>query len=131
VLYFNVILKKRKDMAKKRKADEKNNKNTKNIVIVISVLIVVLFVGVGLQLKSTSKETSDLAPLIDNSLRRGEMRPTLPPSMFSDPLIAEAYQLAKDIPHVLDSLICYCLCDRPPFNHKSLLSCYVDEHGAG
>lgn len=110
-------------MAKKRKSEEKKNKN---IVIVISVIIVILLVAVGLQLKLTSKEST----LIDSSLRRGETRPTLSPSIFNDPFVAETYRIAKDIPHVLDSLICYCFCNEPPFNHKSLLSCYVDDHAA-
>jgi hypothetical protein len=34
-------------------------------------------------------------------------------------------------PDVLDQLYCYCHCDRPPFLHKSLLSCFTDRHGAG
>jgi hypothetical protein len=117
-------------MAKKRKSDEKKNKRN-IIIIIVSALLVISIVVIGLQLKLTPKETSNSSTPIDNSLRRGETRPTLSPSMFNDPFVAEAYQIAKDIPHVLDSLICYCLCDRPPFNHKSLLSCFVDEHGAG
>ena len=41
----------------------------------------------------------------------------------------KAYQVAKDIPWVLDSIYCYCHCD--VFSkHKSLLSCYVDDHAA-
>jgi hypothetical protein len=51
--------------------------------------------------------------------------------MFVDPFIANMYQVAKDIPHVLDSLKCYCYCERAPFHHVSLLSCYVDKHAAG
>ena len=40
---------------------------------------------------------------------------------------AQAYQAAREIPEVLDSLYCYCDCARHS-GHKSLLSCYVDEH---
>lgn len=67
----------------------------------------------------------------DESLRRGETRATLDPKMFSDPKIRQAYQVAKDIPEVLDSIYCYCMCEESPvFRHKSLLSCYVDNHAA-
>ena len=64
----------------------------------------------------------------DQSLRKGEKRETLSPSMISDPYVASVYQVAKDIPHVLDSLKCYCYCERKPFYHVSLLSCFVDRH---
>ena len=67
----------------------------------------------------------------DQSLRRGETRATLDPTMFSDPKIRKAYQAAKEIPWVLDSIYCYCHCEESPaFRHKSLLSCYVDNHAA-
>lgn len=67
----------------------------------------------------------------DQSLRRGENRATLDPSIFSDPRAREAYAIAKEIPWVLDSIYCYCHCEESPvFRHKSLLSCYVDKHAA-
>lgn len=66
----------------------------------------------------------------DESLRRGETRATLDPDLFSDPKVKRAYQAARDVPWVLDSIRCFCFCDES-FRHKSLLSCYVDDHGAG
>lgn len=67
----------------------------------------------------------------DESLRRGEMRQTLDPDLFNDPKVKRAYQIAREIPWVLDSIYCYCLCEESPvFRHKSLLSCYVDNHAA-
>jgi hypothetical protein len=62
------------------------------------------------------------------SLRGGETRETLNPEYFVGATRA-AYQIAKEIPGVLDSLYCYCECKKN-FGHKSLLSCYVDDHGA-
>lgn len=56
----------------------------------------------------------------------GETRPTLPASMFEG-LTAEAYQAAADIPEVIDGLYCYCECEKH-FGHRSLLTCFVDEH---
>ncbi len=68
---------------------------------------------------------------IDQSLRMGETRETIEPSIFRDPMIREAYRVAKEIPWVLDSIYCYCYCkESPVFKHKSLLSCYVDDHAA-
>lgn len=67
----------------------------------------------------------------DESMRRGETRQTLDPGMFNDPRVKRAYQVAKEIPWVLDSIYCYCMCEESPvFMHKSLLSCYVDNHAA-
>ncbi len=70
-------------------------------------------------------------PIKDESLRKGETRATLDPKLFNDPRIKKAYQVAKEIPWVLDSIYCYCMCEESPvFKHKSLLSCYVDNHAA-
>ncbi len=67
----------------------------------------------------------------DESLRRGEARATLDPNLFNDPEVRRAYQAAKEIPWVLDSIYCYCRCaESPVFRHKSLLSCYVDTHAS-
>jgi hypothetical protein len=67
----------------------------------------------------------------DQSLRKGETRATMDPNMFSDKRVRAAYQAAKEIPWVLDSIYCYCQCaESPVFKHKSLLSCYVDNHAA-
>jgi len=68
---------------------------------------------------------------IDQSLRMGENRITLDPNLFREPQIREAYMVARDIPWVLDSIYCFCYCEESPaFRHKSLLSCYVDDHAA-
>jgi hypothetical protein len=67
----------------------------------------------------------------DESLRRGERRATLDPSLFPDERVKKAYRAAREIPWVLDSIYCYCQCEETPaFRHKSLLSCYVDKHAA-
>lgn len=60
------------------------------------------------------------------SLRGGEARPTLSPLNYTG-TTAVAYQAAREIPEILDSLYCYCECAKHS-GHKSLLSCYVDEH---
>lgn len=122
-----------KRKSKKSKLEEKSPKK-KNLTVIILVLVIAALVAVGVGLKLSSKKSSDKtvsAAVDDSSLRRGETRPTLSPAQFSYPKVAEAYQIAKDIPHVLDSVFCYCYCSEKPFYHKSLLSCYVDMHAAG
>ena len=127
-----------RSMSKKKKSNKGNPKgeevekgrNTKTpIIIAFSVIIVIAVVVVVFQLKGTSKKTTDSVSAVDDqSLRKGETRETLSPSMIADPYVASMYQAAIDIPHVFDSLKCYCFCERKPFYHKSLLSCFVDRH---
>jgi hypothetical protein len=68
---------------------------------------------------------------LDTSLRKGESRETLDPARFSNPMVRRAYEVAQEIPWVLDSIYCYCRCkESPVFRHKSLLSCYTDLHAS-
>jgi Protein of unknown function with PCYCGC motif len=60
---------------------------------------------------------------------RREKKPVLSPALFVGQT-ARAYRIAQEIPDVLDQLYCYCECDRH-LGHKSLLSCFTDDHGAG
>ena len=57
-----------------------------------------------------------------------DLPPTLPPERFEGE-IRRAYQLAKEMPETLAQLPCFCYCDTT--GHKSLHSCYEDEHSAG
>lgn len=63
-----------------------------------------------------------------SALRGGETRPTFSPARFTGKT-ASTYEIAKEIPDILDSLYCYCDCKKH-FGHKSLLTCYVDDHAA-
>jgi hypothetical protein len=56
------------------------------------------------------------------------MKPTLDPELFAGK-IRQAYQVAKEIPDTLAQLPCYCYCDQG-VGHKSLHSCYEDDHSA-
>jgi uncharacterized protein with PCYCGC motif len=56
------------------------------------------------------------------------LKPTLPPEQFTGK-VRKAYQVAKEIPQTLTQLPCFCYCDT--IGHKSLHSCYEDEHSAG
>lgn len=59
------------------------------------------------------------------------LSPELIKSKFGSerPLAAPSYAIAKKNPTVLKSLFCYCGCDLTD-GHKSLLDCFLDEHGA-
>lgn len=120
-------------MGKKEKTKKiEKGKKTQNIIIAILAVVLVALGVSAYQLKFSERKPSETVTAEDeNSLRRGETRETLSPALFSDPYIAETYRMAKEIPHVLDSLYCYCYCDRDPFRHVSLLSCFVDKHAAG
>jgi hypothetical protein len=68
-------------------------------------------------------------PLKDNrNLRGGETRTTLNPSLFRG-RVAKAYSIAQESRELLDSIYCYCHCERN-FGHKSLLTCFVDRHAS-
>ncbi len=59
-----------------------------------------------------------------------ETRPLQPPSKYTG-RAAAAYQIAAEIPGVLDQLYCYCKCkENPMFLHKTLLTCYTDDHAS-
>jgi hypothetical protein len=57
------------------------------------------------------------------------LNPTLSPADFTGN-VKKAYQVAKEIPQTLAQLPCFCNCDRS-VGHKSLHSCFEDEHAAG
>nr|ALS89529.1 protein of unknown function with PCYCGC motif protein [uncultured bacterium] len=57
-----------------------------------------------------------------------KLPPTLAPEKFPGKT-REAYQAAKEIPQTLSQLPCYCHCDRG-MGHKSLHSCFEDDHAA-
>ncbi|MBI4081632.1 MAG: hypothetical protein HY423_03380 [Candidatus Lambdaproteobacteria bacterium] len=60
----------------------------------------------------------------------GETRAVLAPHQFGKLGAFMGYAAAQRHRDVMDHLYCYCQCDRPPSYHKSLLSCFVDQHGA-
>jgi hypothetical protein len=59
-----------------------------------------------------------------------ESRQVLDPSQFTGQIRA-AYAAAEKYRDVFNEVYCYCFCDQPPFNHKTLLSCFTEKHGAG
>ncbi len=101
---------------------------SKSPSVIAVVILVILGLGGGYMLSvnyggAGGGEVADIS-----ELRGGESRATLSPALFTG-RVAKAYRIAGEIPEILDSLYCYCECKKH-FGHKSLLSCYVDKHGA-
>ena len=59
---------------------------------------------------------------------RASLGPTLEPERFTG-LTRDAYRAVRQIPVTIAQLPCYCHCDEG-FGHKSLYSCFEDEHAA-
>ncbi len=59
---------------------------------------------------------------------RASLPPTLDAEQFTGQTRA-AYSAVKEIPQTIAQLPCYCYCDEG-FGHKSLHSCFEDDHGA-
>jgi Protein of unknown function with PCYCGC motif len=59
---------------------------------------------------------------------RASLGPTLEPDRFTG-LTRDAYRAVKQIPLTIAQLPCYCHCDEG-FGHKSLYSCFEDDHAA-
>jgi|ERR1700728_4893099 Protein of unknown function with PCYCGC motif len=65
-----------------------------------------------------------------HAIATNEALPTILSSRwFHDPIIRNAYAFAASDRKLLYQLPCYCYCDRL-HGHKSLLDCFVDDHGA-
>lgn len=90
------------------------------VVAVISIIANLLLVGVAGYL---AKERQDRGMVHLEGLPE-----TMDPEIY-DGQTRESYQVAADIPAVLDALFCYCYC-KENFDHRSLLACYVDEHAS-
>ena len=59
---------------------------------------------------------------------KGSLAPTLAPEQFTG-LAREAYRAVREDPQLIAQMPCYCHCDEG-FGHKSLQSCFVDDHAA-
>ncbi len=118
-------------MGKGSKTISKQEKKTNKMV----VAVVILVLGVGLAggyILSRSSEDSNSSGHDPRHMSRGwkgnETKTLLSPSLFFGN-VAKTYQIAHEIPEVIDQLYCYCHCAKN-FGHKSLLSCYTDTHSS-
>ena len=65
-------------------------------------------------------------PAYQSELSAKNLPLTLAPELFKG-TIRTAYAAVMEIPETIAQLPCYCRCDKE-FGHKSLHSCFVDDH---
>jgi hypothetical protein len=111
----------------------------------LSILVVTAALAAGSALAASGKTAgnpSASAKGAKASAQNGcatciERRGTLDPKLFTDtriyePEVPRAYEIARKYPATLDRLHCFCECqESPKFKHKTLLTCFTDEHAAG
>ncbi len=107
-----------------KKSGQKKRKLS-SVIVMSSVAVLILagylFVKIG---PSSAPER----PLRKSVFDLIETRPVLSPALFGG-RTALAYQYAAEIPEIIDNQFCYCYC-RKQFNHKTLLTCFTEDHGA-
>jgi len=103
----------------------------KKLFITALALGMVLSAGPGLA-QSKKMAAQMLQQHLLDAKDRQETKETLDPRLFArNPYVSRTYEIAKEIPGVLDKVFCYCYCEmNPRFKHKSLLTCFTDDHGA-
>ena len=73
--------------------------------------------------------SSDRVPAFQmDAASLNSLPPTLSPALFKGKQQL-AYEAVRQIPKTIAQLPCYCYCDQG-FGHKSLHSCFVDDHAA-
>lgn len=118
-------------------------KRTITLVIIVFVLIVVAAFVLAWRPKpapqsehashsadhsSPSTKAKSIPAHYETEPSRNNLAPTLEPEQFTGKT-REAYGVVREVPQLIAQLPCYCYCDRG-FGHKSLQSCYVDDHAA-
>lgn len=99
-------------------------KSTNKQNLALGVIAVAIIAGIGwYSLRGTSNET-------ETSVQLSQSDGVLSPTIFDDAKTRAAYQVAKDIPEVLEQLPCFCGC-MSHYGHKNNLFCFKDQHGAG
>ena len=83
----------------------------------------------ALQVRTSNPSSASTIPAhYDVAPAAGELRAVLSASQYTGKTRA-AYESAKAIPTLLAQMPCYCHCDRG-MGHKSLHSCFEDDHAA-
>jgi hypothetical protein len=99
-------------------------KSTNKQNLALGVIAVAIIAGIGwYSLRGASNET-------ETSVQLSKSDGVLSPTIFDDAKTRAAYQVAKDIPEVLEQLPCFCGC-MSHFGHKNNLFCFKDQHGSG
>ena len=103
----------------------KSLKSTNKQNLALGIVAVVIIAGIAwTSLRGTSE------PVAEHSASVSKSEGVLSPTIFNDEKTRAAYQVAKDIPEVLEQLPCFCGCMKN-FGHKNNLFCFKDQHGSG
>jgi hypothetical protein len=79
---------------------------------------------------AASPEAPRVPPFYKNATEGQPLPKPVSPARYDGyPVLQKAYSIAAEIPEVLAQQPCYCYCDRSA-GHKSLASCWADDHGA-
>jgi len=76
-----------------------------------------------------SRKGQDL-PAYHHDPPRSLLPTVIRPHTFEQPVVQNAYRLARGLVKILYQQPCYCRCDRH-HGHRSLLDCYTTKHAAG
>jgi hypothetical protein len=102
------------------------NNNRMKVPVWIYGLVGVLLIVIGYRLL-------DRGPTGDHPQPRAGITAAkvLPGTQWAaaQPDVARVYEMAREIPEVLDGLYCYCNCSKHS-HHRSLLTCYESDHAA-
>ena len=99
-------------------------KSTNRQNLVLGIAAVAIMAGIAwVSLRGTNEPADDSAAIAKSA-------EVLSPTLFNDERTRAAYQVAKDIPEVLEQLPCFCGC-MTSFGHKNNLFCFKDQHGSG
>ena len=104
----------------------KSAKSGSRAPVIAGVLLLVAALGIG-GYWWTSGGDGDPVRGAKPAIPRVPRPATLSPVLFTG-YAAKGYQVAKEIPEVLEHVMCYCGCDRNP-GHQNNLDCFADEHG--
>ena len=127
--------KKKKRKSAKRPAGSREpspgpRKKSKLPFLALAVGVVLVITGIYFlyQKEEPKKSSPPSTKLKEANVKLRETGTTLPPERFKGKA-RSAYEIARQIPEVLDRLYCYCRC-KENVGHKNLLSCYVDTHAS-
>lgn len=112
---------------KLNKAKIQADKKRRGLRVASLLIALTLTVGAWVYVKHPGASSHE-EPKAGSTYVRRETKPTLSPALFVG-RIETAYQVANDMPDLIDQLYCYCECDKHS-GHRSLLSCYTDQHAA-
>ena len=117
-------------MGKKNRQKKSSNQSvdTKKSTKLAPTIMVLLSVAVLTTVYFLTKPQISGNPIAPAFGQLIESRPILSPAMFAGKA-GRAYEIAAEIPKVIDSLFCYCYCKKE-HGHKTLLTCFTNKHGS-